>query len=72
VASPESALRIIHVYFSFNPDQASKVYLRIVHECALYSRFYGNNNDDGDDDGDDNDNVNGNEHIYSPKADGTS
>jgi len=31
----ESALRIIHGYFNFNPDQASKDYLCIIHGCTL-------------------------------------
>jgi len=31
---PEWTLRIIHVYFNFTVDQASKVYL-CIHECVL-------------------------------------
>jgi len=39
---PKSVLHIIHVYFNFNPDQASAVYLQcIIHRCALWSRYYG-------------------------------
>jgi len=37
-AKPESAPCRgggIHVYFNFTPDQASKVNLLIIHECAL-------------------------------------
>jgi len=31
----QSALHIIQVYLNFTPDQVSKVYLHIIHKCAL-------------------------------------
>jgi len=35
LARPESVLRIIHVYFNFNTDQASKVNLCITYDYSL-------------------------------------